>query len=334
MIGSIYNAGMSVWDTITAFAFQFLTYNPFTVESIGNASGSMSVGALRGIVQGAYQALLDIVVPLAIVLFLLALFKIVISTPPNQQIYAFLGSGIKFGIVIAIGANMWSILTVISRICASVVVAVADSAGGSSTITQLVMPEDIHHILTDGWGNAVYAAKLLDGFNAAGLDTVEEIQDANFFQLMGIVSSAGINSWAEKALANMIAFFFAILFFIVATACSVIILLTAFKRFIKPLIITPFSLIAIATGAGGPEASRSLSSFIRTFIGFMLSGAIMVLGFAVGSLAGNLLQFPTVTAADPIHYAILGSLRMMAIPLLTTGIIKGADSMMSKALGL
>lgn len=328
MIQGIYDAGFSVWDTICGFAIKFITANPFTVSYIGNGTSSMSVGGFRGVVQGAYNALLDITIPIAIVLFLIALFKIVISTPPNQQMYAFIGSAIKFGIIIALAANMWTILTEVSRVCAGVVVAVSDSAGGNFSVVNLVMPDDVYKVLTEGWKNNFSPY-------AAAADYIKE--NYAFLNLNGAVDVAAgilsIKDWGERALATMIGFFFAVAFFIVCVACSVIILLTVFKRFIKPLIIAPFSVIAIATGAGGSEASRSMWAFFRTFIGFILSGAIMVLGFAVGTTIANMIDFG-VTSAEPIKFAVLGSLKMMIQPMLVTGIVKGADSIMSKALGL
>ena len=319
MIQGIYDAGFSVWDTICGFAIRFITANPFTVDYISNGTSSMGVGGFRGVVQGAYSALLDITIPIAIVLFLIALFKIVISTPPNQQMYAFIGSAIKFGIIIALAANMWTILTEVSRVCASVVVAVSDSAGGNFSVVNLVMPQDVYKVLTEGWKNNFSPSAAQLGMFGVG---------AGLYDLYN-----GITNWGEKALATMIGFFFAVAFLIVCVACAVIILLTVFKRFIKPLIIAPFSVIAIATGAGGSEASRSMWAFFRTFIGFILSGAIMVLGFAVGTTIANMIDFG-VTSAEPIKFAVLGSLKMMIQPMLVTGIIKGSDSIMSKALGL
>ena len=329
MLNGIYDAGFTVWDTICGFAIKFVTANPFTVEQInGGAAGSMSIGGFRGIVQGAYNALIDITIPIATVLFILALFKIVISTPPAQQLYAFLGSAIKFGIIIALAANMWAILTGVSRVCAGVVLAVSDSAGSAASVVNLTMPADVYEVLTEGW------KKGFSPYSAAADYLRENYGWMNWNNSVDIAEGIlNIKDWGERALATMIGFLFAVLFFMACVACSVIILLTVFKRFIKPLIIAPFSVIAIATGAGGPEVSRSLSSFLRTFIGFILSGVIMILGFAVGTTIANLIDFG-VTQAEPIKFAVLGSLKMMMQPILVTGLIKASDSITSKALGL
>ena len=99
MIESIYNAALTVWSTVGEFSVKFITANPFTAGSLGTGGNAFALGGFRGVVQGAYNTLLDIAVPIAVVFFLLALFKIVISTPPNQQIYAFVGSAVKFGIL-------------------------------------------------------------------------------------------------------------------------------------------------------------------------------------------------------------------------------------------
>ena len=357
MIESIYNAALTVWSTVGEFSVKFITANPFTAGSLGTGGNAFALGGFRGVVQGAYNTLLDIAVPIAIVFFLLALFKIVISTPPNQQIYAFVGSAVKFGIIIALAVNMWSLLTTVSQVCAGVVSAVADSAGGAK-VEKLTIPDDVWSAIKDGWDKdsikqakmATSASEKIEEILAkAGLTreeiveqglTMQEIlnragmTEMDYYAMAYEVGTSASTTWAETALATMIGFFFAILFFIIVLACSVIILITAFKRLVKPLIIAPFSLIAIGAGAGGPEASRTLSSFIRTFIGFMLSGAIMVLGFALGGMASSMISFSSVTAADPIQFSILGSIQVMLMPLVTTGIIKGADSIMSKALGL
>ena len=236
MIESIYNAALTVCSTVGEFSVKFITANPFTAGSLGTGGNAFALGGFRGVVQGAYNTLLDIAVPIAIVFFLLALFKIVISTPPNQQIYAFVGSAVKFGIIIALAVNMWSLLTTVSQVCAGVVSAVADSAGGAK-VEKLTIPDDVWSVIKDGWNTEeIIQAKTSDKtaervqeiLDRAGL-TKEEIRENNIsmeevYRRAGISdldnwewametaqSSGAWSTWGEEALATMIGFFFAIL---------------------------------------------------------------------------------------------------------------------------
>lgn len=105
---------------------------------------------------------------------------------------------------------------------------------------------------------------------------------------------------------------------------------TAFQRILKPLMVLPFAGIAIALGAGGHEISRSLVSYIKTFFGFCISGAMMVVAVKCGvSLCTNLVNFDLSGASD-IYKCILITVQMSITPIVISGLVKGSDSIIAR----
>ena len=120
-----------------------------------------------------------------------------------------------------------------------------------------------------------------------------------------------------------------VLLFIMAASCLSIIS-SAFQRILKPLMILPFAGIAIALGAGGHDISRSLLTYIKTFFGFCLSGALMVIAVKCGiTLCTNLVNFELGGASD-LYKCILITVQMAVTPIVISGLVKGCDSMTAR----
>lgn len=118
-----------------------------------------------------------------------------------------------------------------------------------------------------------------------------------------------------------------LLFIMVASCISII--SSAFQRILKPLMILPFAGIAIALGAGGHEISRSVS-YIKTFFGFCISGAMMVIAVKTGvSLCTNLVNFGLLSASN-IYKCILITVQMAITPIVISGLVKGSDAMIAR----
>ena len=119
-----------------------------------------------------------------------------------------------------------------------------------------------------------------------------------------------------------------LLFIMVASCLSII--SSAFQRILKPLMVLPFAGIAIALGAGGHEISRSLVTYIKTFFGFCISGAMMVVAIKCGvSLCTNLVNFD-LTGASNIYKCILITVQMAITPIVISGLVKGSDSIIAR----
>ena len=119
-----------------------------------------------------------------------------------------------------------------------------------------------------------------------------------------------------------------LLFIMVASCLSII--SSAFQRILKPLMILPFAGIAIALGAGGHDISRSLVSYIKTFFGFCISGAVMIIAIKTGvSLCTTLVGFD-LTGASNIYKCILITVQMATTPIVISGLVKGSDAIIAR----
>ena len=119
-----------------------------------------------------------------------------------------------------------------------------------------------------------------------------------------------------------------LLFIMVASCLSIV--SSAFQRILKPLMILPFAGIAIALGAGGHDISRSLVSYIKTFFGFCISGAMMVIAIKCGvSLCTNFVSFDLSSSSD-IAKCILITVQMSITPIVIAGLVKGSDAMIAR----
>ena len=107
---------------------------------------------------------------------------------------------------------------------------------------------------------------------------------------------------------------------------------SAFQRILKPLIIMPFAGIALSMGAGGAEISRSLWTFGKTFLGFCISGAMMVVIIKCGSSLCTSLASASITGSTDIENAIIITLQAAITPIVVAGLVKSTDSIISRML--
>ena len=91
-----------------------------------------------------------------------------------------------------------------------------------------------------------------------------------------------------------------------------------------------FAGIAIALGAGGHDISRSLVTYIKTFFGFCISGALMVVAVKTGvSLCTNLVNFDLASASN-VYKCILITVQMAITPIVISGLVKGSDAITAR----
>lgn len=71
-------------------------------------------------------------------------------------------------------------------------------------------------------------------------------------------------------------------------------------------------------------------TYIKTFFGFCLSGAVMVLAIKCGvSLCTNLVSFD-LTGASNIYKCILITVQSAITPIVISGLVKGSDSVIAR----
>lgn len=247
-------------------------------------------------VHNLYNAISDATVPIATVFFIIAIYKSVVSAPPGQQALRFMQDALRYVMILFIAANMWSIMGYIID-------------------------------FTDGITGKISATS---GYTLSVSGDMESIIDSCLelpsFELSG--------EWLEKFWSTIgcsLLFLIGgiVLLFIMVASCLSIIS-SAFQRILKPLMILPFAGIAIALGAGGHDISRSLLTYIKTFFGFCISGALMVVAVKTGvSLCTNLVNF-NLAGASNVYKCILITVQMAITPIVISGLVKGSDAITSR----
>ncbi len=243
-----------------------------------------------------YNAISDATVPIATVFFIIAIYKSVVSAPPGQQAQRFLQDALKYCIILYIAANMWNVMGYIMDFADGITGKISATSGYTLTVSS-----DMESIIED--------CLELPDFELSG-EWVGE-----FFSTIGcslLFLIGGI-----------------ILVFIMVASCLSIIS-SAFQRILKPLMVLPFAGIAIALGAGGHDISRSLVTYIKTFFGFCISGAMMVIAIKTGvSLCTTLVGFD-LSSASNIYKCILMTVQMSITPIVISGLVKGSDAMIAR----
>lgn len=247
-------------------------------------------------VQTIYNAISDATVPIATVFFIIAIYKSVISAPPGQQAMRFLQDALRYCIILYIAANMWSVMGYIMDFADGITAKITATNGYTLSVSG-----DMETIIDE-------CLKLPD------------------FELSGEWLG---KFWSTIGCSLLFLIGGIVLLFIMVASC-ISIISSAFQRILKPLMILPFAGIAIALGAGGHEISRSLVSYIKTFFGFCISGAMMVIAVKTGvSLCTNLVSFD-LSSASNIYKCILITVQMAITPIVISGLVKGSDAMIAR----
>ena len=286
VVKALYNCAFTIWNALMEIAMTLFTTSPKT------AGG----GTPYATVHTMFNAISDATIPIATVFFIIAIYKTVVSSPPEQQAQRFLMDALKYCIILFLAAKCWTIM--------GYVMTIADG-------------------ITAKMGAVTGYALTVNGDLEAIIDDVTTFPD---FELSGEWIT-GIFSTLGCCFLLLIGGII-IVFIMVASCLSII--SSAFQRILKPLIILPFSGIAVAMGAGGHDISRSLLQYVKTFFGFCISGALMIICVKTGvTLCTNLVNFD-LTGASDIYKTILITVQCAITPIVISGLVKSVDSVVQR----
>lgn len=286
VIKALYNCSFTIWNTLMQIAMTLFTTSP---KSAGGGTPYSTVHTL-------FNAISDATVPIATVFFIIAIYKSVISAPPEQQAQRFLMDALRYCIILFVAANMWNIMGYIIDFSDGITSKMGTTSGYTLSVNSSL--ESIINStcalpsfeLTGEWFSKLWSV----------------IGCSLLFMIAGIV----------------------LVFIMVASCISII--SSGFQRILKPLIILPFAGIAIAMGAGGHDISRSLLQYIKTFFGFCISGALMVICVKTGvTLCTTLVNFNLAGSSD-IYKVILITVQSAITPIVISGLVKGTDSIVQR----
>lgn len=288
VVKALYNCSFTIWNTLMQIAMTLFTTSPKTAASGGPYSTVYTI----------YTSISDATIPIATVFFIIALYKTVISAPPEQQAQRFIMDGVRYCMILFLAANMWKIMGYIMTFADGITGKI-----GSTTGYTLSMSGDLETIID--------STLALPSFSLSGewFSSLWSVIGCSFLFLIGG---------------------FVLVFIMVASCISII--SSAFQRILKPLIIMPFAGIAVALGAGGHEISRSLLQYFKTFFGFCISGALMIICVKTGvKLCTDLVSFD-LSSASSVYKCVLITVQSAITPIVISGLVKASDSIVQRML--
>ena len=298
MTEDIFNTAYSIWNNLIEIAMTLFTTSPTAAN-----------GSVYSTCKNIYTAISDIALPIAIVFFLIAICKDVISTPPEQQIRKFLNDAFKFCILVGVLANLWDVMGYIMQIADGVTEKVASNANSPY---QMTMSDDLINIITE----------------VSNLTPTTQIHFTSF----GSDLIAFAKEFLDIAMTRLLFFIAAIVTLGVIVAACISIINCAYQRILKPLVILPFSSITVAMASGSHEAERVSSSYIKTFFGLCLSGAFMVVCVKLGVALTNGGFISPPDDASVNTKVLFIAVENMVTPTIIAGLVKSVDSTIARFL--
>lgn len=295
MTEGVYNVAYEIWNTLISIAMSLMTTSP----------KEASHGELYTTTKNLFNAIKDIALPIAIIFFLIAIYRDVVGTPPEQQARRFFGDALKFCVMVAVLANLWDIMGYVIQISDGV----TDKLAGVADYEKLKVSDDLKAVIKE----------------AAKPPEVDIFHDGLGIFLAG---------WIDHLMTRLLFFITSLVTLIIIISSALSIISSAFQRIIKPLAILPFAAITVAMAAGSGDASRVASSYVKTFFGFCISGAFMVICIKLGgTLSKEMINIETMamfTTGTLHEKVLLISIQNAVTPIVIAGLVKTADHVISR----
>ena len=298
MTEDIFNTAYSIWNNLIEIAMTLFTTSPTAAN-----------GSVYSTCKNIYTAISDIALPIAIVFFLIAICKDVISTPPEQQIRKFLNDAFKFCILVGVLANLWDVMGYIMQIADGVTEKVASNANSTYQMTMSAELADIISEVND-------------------LKPTTQIHFTSF----GSDLIAFAKEFLDITMTRLLFFIAAIITLGAIVAACISIINCAYQRILKPLVILPFSSITVAMASGSHEAERVATSYIKTFFGLCLIGAFMVVCVKLGVALTNGGFISSPNGASINTKVLFIAVQNMVTPTIIAGLVKSVDSTIARFL--
>lgn len=291
---SIYETAYKIWNRLISVAMTLFTTSPTEAN-----------GSVYTITYDLYSAITNIAVPIAIVFFLFALIQDVMATSPEQQVRRLLNDLLKFSVLVGILANLWLIMGYIMQIADGV----TERFAGTGTY-ELDMSSELRSVINQVLNNK---PSVEIKFKTFGSDLAEYMS-----QLL------------DYLLNLIIAFVASVVTLVIIVASGLTLISCSYQRIIKPLAIMPFSSITVAMAAGTNDAKRVTTNYLKTFFGFCISGAFMVICVKLGTALTNGLIAFNLASLNLTEKVLFISIQNMMTPLMIAGLVKSTDSVLNR----
>lgn len=143
----------------------------------------------------------------------------------------------------------------------------------------------------------------------------------------------GMSGWIGLLMVILI-YIMAVVFLLVVTGCGMMILYEAYQRFFKIMMLIPYGTLANSTIAGNHMLNRSAEAFWKYALSTILEAVTMYLAMALSAAVLSSGTLGLTEGTSGVFFIFAWILESSFICMLTLGLVKDADMVTQKALGL
>jgi hypothetical protein len=304
VIRDIFKAAFQIWDSTISISIDM-----FRV-SVKNTQYQ----DIYNLAADVFEFAKNLATPAAALFFMIAIYKSVVSVPPEQQAKRFLTDAMKYGVVIFTINKLWEIIEHI--------ITIADT-----------FTNQIPTVPKTDLANSTGAADIENVINFLKMD-LEEVDMMDFGET--------IKQFFDQLGPYILFFMGGLISLIILTGAALTVLTIAYQRLIKPLLIIPFSAVVVGMSCCSGEGDKLMWNLCKQFVGLCLSGAFMLLAIKMGSSVSEAILAPTreplytmIGEEVQIHYlpSILAMVKVDMQAILIMGLLKSMQAMISKTFG-
>ena len=311
------------------------TFNGTSFSGLFRISPAEAAGSdINGILELLFSRLINsFAIPIATLGFLFAIIKNVIDGVDGKHLYRLGMSASKYAIVAAISLNAYAVMGGIMSLADDFSTQLIDgfaAANGDPYLHYEDIQSDIEAVFAE---EETEEEGSTDESSTDESGTEESSADDDSGGVLG-----GIKKWFAKQIDRIFSRgligLLSLSVLAMSTACAFLIVIEAFKRIIKPLVVMPFACINLAFGSAGQDGERLMWNYIKMFFGFCISGAVMIISIYIGAALINSDSVNAIFSIDEsashTYRAVIISLKSIILPLTITGMVKGAESLASR----
>lgn len=293
VIQALFNAGFTVWDACLKVAG-------------GSFSESPENNPLWSMVKTLYTTVKMGAIPLATLFFIIAIYKSVVSSPPEQALKKFLSDGIRYALI----------LFVIDKL---------------DTIIEAIM--EYSNIFVQKMGGPHYTFISGSADVATLTNKISELKmDLSTVDAMNF--GATIETFFKQMGPYILFFVAGVITVLVLIGSGLSIIGIAYERIIKPLAILPLSTVILSMSCCSDEGSKTMWSMGKSFFGFCIAGAFFVLAINMGTFAGTkIADMAPLSGASDYQSMIITIARANIGAIITTGLLKSMNAMIERTFG-
>ncbi|MCR5196583.1 MAG: hypothetical protein K6D38_09695 [Pseudobutyrivibrio sp.] len=305
---SLYKWAFTLFDNLV----QMVEFPNVTEEGVILQDGGSSIEGFQVqwyrlwlAVKDCFEMLQCFIIPIATIFFIIAIFKSVTSKPADEQAKELLFNVLRFVAIALISTKLFDIIEWVVK-------------------------------LTEAITDAVYLRPTIGrDFFDNGLNTIYDAISKYSTPTLKDLVKGEILAFCESIFMYVIYFLGGLATMVIFIKSGFSIVSAAVERIVKPLLMIPFSTIIIGMGVCSGEGERTVRNFFKCLLEYCLSGIFIVVALRLGAklTAMDLFNINASGEIPDIVKAIYALFRINLPIVITSGLVKSADSFMDKAIG-